>query len=692
MRRLLYAFWLLASAASAQGDAVSPFVAGMAALEAGDPAEAVRLLAEVVATSPGYADAHYGLALAYAAGRPPDEREVARHLDAALRLDPDNARYLEVRLEALRRVLPENRAFSVSDTRRPALARRILALDPASALAHEELALRAFGEFGWRRSLAQRAGGWDPASTRGNSGAANRALARAAEHIEAALRTDPGNARAHHLRLRVHAYAGNDEALAEAARAFAVVHPADPAAALYLGLAAYRRHDTEAADRHFDAALAAFPAGERAAFEDLARFLGETEQAASAADPAAFAERYWRARDPRLLSPQNERRLEHYARLALADLLFADPLSGRRGWDTPRGEVVVRYGLPDADGSWLANNVLARDFGAYERWAYDPADGDDGFTILFEDAFRSGDYDFPSSAAGEDEATRVRSLFRRQPERYVYRPPTRVPFPSLAATFKGEGGQTDLVVPFGIPLAGEMPVGAPLGVEAGVFLLDAEASVAAEARQRIARLDAGAVHRTDDDLLWAGGLGVAAPPGGYTLAVEFEQRHTGALGLYRAPVVLPDYTGGGLRLSSLLLALLVEEGDGPPGAGRIRRGPFVIQPAPAARFAAGEAVYLYAEVYGLTRRDARTSYAVEAVLRPADEEGALERAARFLFGRPSPSGVSVRFDAAGTASDERQYVILDTAGQPAGAYVLTLRFTDRHTGATAEATHPLDLY
>lgn len=694
---LLLAGLLVGASARAQGEGVSPYLAGMAALEEGDRAEAARLLAEAVAETPDDPAAHYGLALAFAAGEPPDEREVARHLDAALRLDPENARFLEARLAALRRVLPENRAFSLSDTRRPALARRILALDPTSVLAHEELALRAFGEFGWRRALAQRAGGWDPESTRGNSGAANRARARAAEHLDAALRADPANARVHRLRLRLHAAAGDDAGLAEAAYAFAAARPADPAGALALGLAAYRRHDVGAAARHFAAALATLPPDERVPLESLDRFLDEGERADFGADSAGFTDRYWRTRDPRLLSDENERRLEHYARLALADLLYADPFRGERGWETPRGEVVVRYGLPDRDGRWLENNILARDFGAYERWVYaDSPEGDDGFSILFGDDFRSGDYDFPSSAAGEDESTRVRSLFRRQPERFVYRPAARVPFPSLVATFKGAGGRTALVVPYGVPLERGTLDGALLNVDGGAFLLDAEAEVVAEARHHVVRLDAAGARRTDSAVLWTGGLTLDAPPGGYTLAVEFERARTGTgsetVGIHREPVVLPDYAGPGLCLSSLLPALLVEEAEGLVGVGRLRRGPFVIQPAPDARFAAGEPVYLYAEVYGLTLRDGRAHYAVEAVLRPADEAGALTRAARFLLGRRTPTGVAVRFDAGGSVPDDAQYVILDTAGQPPGSYILTLRFSDHHTGDTVEAAHRLDLY
>src|SRR5690606_10408758 len=162
MRRLAYVLALIAPAALAQRG-VSPYVAGVAALGVADYEEAARQLEAAVHADPRDAEAHYALAQVHAADSPlRDERAVLRHLDRALRLDPYNARFLEARLDALRRTSPEEKAFSMTDTRRPALARRILELDATSALAHEELALSAFLEFDWRRQLAGRAGGWDP--------------------------------------------------------------------------------------------------------------------------------------------------------------------------------------------------------------------------------------------------------------------------------------------------------------------------------------------------------------------------------------------------------------------------------------------------------------------------------------------------------------------------------------------------
>ncbi|HYE96997.1 MAG TPA: GWxTD domain-containing protein [Rubricoccaceae bacterium] len=688
--------WATVSAAQPapvdEGDAA--YAAGLDALRAAQYDEAARLFAEAAARNPRHAGAHYGLGLAYAADSPVhDEARAARALDRALRIDPDNAAILAARLDAFRRTTGEHRAFSASDTRRLALADRLLDLDPASALGHEERALHHFLEFEWRRGLANRQGGWDPQASRGPSGAANRARARAEEHLALALAADPARASAHRLRVRLRAAARDDAALLDAARAAFAARPTDPEAGLYLGLAAYRTGDLVTAEAHFTSSLARLSPEERAAFEDLSRFLTEEERAAYAADSADFADRFWRARDPRLLTGHNERLLEHYARLVLADLLFTDPRAERPGWATPRGEVFVRYGPPEQEFDWMATDFVAKDFGAFERWSY----GD--FSLLFEDAFRSGDYDFWSSAAGEDDATRARSLFRRMPERFVYRPAERqVAFPFLTAAFKGERGGVDLLVPYGVPLRppgdpGEREPSAAMtgfGLESGAFLLGPDGAVVADARRTAHRARPVSAARYAGFHLWADGFSLTAEPGAYTLAVEFEQEASRTVGLARAAVTLPSFPEGRLALSDLLPGTLVEE-HAEGGQGRLVRRGFTIAPAPWTVFRPEDPLYLYFEVYGLALEGDRTRYEVDATLKPQERPGPLARVARRLFGRRAPSGVAVRFDASGPTPDEGQYVLLDTSGQRAGPYLLTLRIHDRVSGQTVEVTRPLQL-
>lgn len=673
MRCCLLIFAVLmpvAALAQPRGGADGPLAEAVAAYEEGAFDEAAALLTEVVARDRRHAEANHLLALLYLDGPLHDERLARRHAERAVAADPQNPRYLETRLRQLQHELSEERAFSMADSRRATLARRILALDSTSAPAHEERALAYFLEFDWRRSLADRRGGWDTDAERGMSGAANRALRRSRDHLARALNTKPDRATAHRLRLRTHAAARDDAGLLAAAREMKAARPADPDADLFLGLAFYRSGQIASADTTFARALAAMPEPQRHAFESVALLLGRDEADAFAADSAAVTRRFWERNDPRLLTTQNERKLEHIARLALADLLFTDTQAGRRGWESTKGEVAVRYGLPRTEVTWLSNDVVARDFSRYNRWVYED------FTLLFEDAFRDGDYEFWSSAKGEDEVTRARSLMNRMPERFEYAPPARVGFPFLATTFRGERGGVDVLVRYGVPVEKE---GASAGLRSGAFLLDADGRIVEERRRTDRTIRSADVRTYDDARLWTSGFALQAAPGAYELAVEFEQGAGGPLGFRREPLVLPDYATGTFGASDLLLAYAVEEADGIATGGTVRNG-FHIEPAPWGVFATDQPVFLYFEGYALTPADdGFNRYAVEVALRPKDTATGLARWARDLFGSRE-RGVAVEFEGSARGPDLSEYVVLDASRQAPGPYVLTLRLRDRVTG------------
>lgn len=682
MRRALPILALLlgpAALAQSQGRTTAePLAQATVAYEHGDLDGAAALLTDVVARDRRNAEAHHLLALVYSDGAERDDRLARRHIQRALAAEPDNVRFLETRLRLYQRELSEERAFSMTDGRRAALARKILVLDPESAVAHEERALGYFLEFDWRRGLAERRGGWDTTATRGMSGAANRALGRTHDHLRAALAAEPARASAHRLALRSRAAAGDDTGLLAAARQMHAARPDDPDADLFLGLGLFRTGHVATADSAFSRALDAMPDAQRRVFESIRDLLTADEMESFEADSAAFAAEFWQRRDPRLLSPQNERRLEHLARLALADLLFTDTQSGRRGWETTKGEVVIRYGLPEAEVTWLGNDIVSKNFSRYNRWSY----GD--FTLLFEDAFRDGDYEFWSSAAGEDEVTRARGLMNRLPERFDYAPAERVDFPFVAATFRGEEGGTDVVVRYGVPVTQR----AKPDLKSGVLLLDAQGEIRAE--QRRTDTAAGAFHAHEDVILWTDGFELSAAPGAYELAVEFEQRGRGTIGFRREPLLLPDYAPGVFTVSGLLLAYAVEDAEG-AAVGRIERNGLHIEPAPWGVFAATQPIYLYVEGYGLTPADdGYNRYAVRVTLRPKQTATGLAKLVDDFLGRRA-DGVAVEFEGSARGRDLGEYVLLDASTQPPGSYELTLRLRDRVTGEALIRTADLFL-
>ena len=171
----------------------------------------------------------------------------------------------------------------------------------------------------------------------------------------------------------------------------------------------------------------------KAAYDDIEFLMPEDEKKAYRDDPTVYSARYWTSKDPRYLTPYNERKLEHYSRLTYADLLYGSPDLKLRGWDTQRGQIMVRYGppksdvvlMPRSDGIFSARETLvgaivstvngtdtqdspalgrsiegAQSFGniystareafeemnAYNIWEYGP------FRFVFEDPFRNGEY------------------------------------------------------------------------------------------------------------------------------------------------------------------------------------------------------------------------------------------------------------------------------------------------------------
>jgi len=55
---------------------------------------------------------------------------------------------------------------------------------------------------------------------------------------------------------------------------------------------------------------------------------------------------WWNEHDLDPVTPVCEQMLEYWKRMTLAELLYGDPSQGLKGWNTPRGEILVRYGAP----------------------------------------------------------------------------------------------------------------------------------------------------------------------------------------------------------------------------------------------------------------------------------------------------------------------------------------------------------
>ncbi len=552
---------------------------------------------------------------------------------------------------------------------------------------------------------------------------ANAAYETATAHLRTALRADPRRRSVYNHIVRLALISGRWDTAAPDLREMYVQFPTDPEMWLYTGLAAQRTGRYDDADAAFTEALRLMPEDERGVFTDLALILPPDEVSTYRADPDAFAQRYWTSRDPRFLNGVNERRTEHYARLVEADLLYRSDALGRPGWTTERGLLHVRYGPPDTDiiidGSFAqaletfqadeifgvrgSDGIIAtpQNVGVSEAeqsanrfnvWTYA-----DGLRLAFEDPNRNGQfrlYSPPAYAyalssarnpARMDFVTIARQAVRETPERYTYVAPGRqVELPYRVTAFKGDGARTDLYVNYGIPLSEDAARtgDVDLTIQTGAFLVGAGRDLLAEHRRTIYGLRAAQIVPFAATRLWTATEPLEAPPGPNEVSVEFETAGGGASAVQRRAVDVPDFSRPGLLMSDVMLAYAID----PAGAavpGRVQRGGVSILAAPWGVFAAGQPVYLYAEVYGLTPSGGRTDFEIEARLVPKDGSTGLRRLGRRLFGGRE-SGVASTAEAQGTATDDSADLRLSTEGQPPGLYTLTVTVRDRTTGATAD--------
>jgi GWxTD domain-containing protein len=134
-------------------------------------------------------------------------------------------------------------------------------------------------------------------------------------------------------------------------------------------------------------------------------------------------EDFWSNSDPLLLTDYNERLLEHYSRVAYSNLKFSVPESGISGWESDRGEILIRYGEP-------VNKIRFRPFisaGARtslmlktDVWLYEDK------VLGFVDEYWTGNFRFSTPAPGSRHISQfagdtdffVYDLRRNDPESY----------------------------------------------------------------------------------------------------------------------------------------------------------------------------------------------------------------------------------------------------------------------------------
>jgi GWxTD domain-containing protein len=401
---------------------------------------------------------------------------------------------------------------------------------------------------------------------------------------------------------------------------------------------------------------------------------------------AEFTRRFWSESDPDPTTRTNEARVEYWARVAHAVLLFSDPWSPH--WDM-RAELYTRYGSPEHVGYPPAGIPLARRPNTRDNLFSDGMNGVRyigdadpmwypmhtqiwdyprlGMSVVLEDLAISGNYELPRDPYRDtdpvpDPAALARNgLLATNGGRAAFKalPPGVQPLEvnGLVSTFEGERGPR-LLAHVAVPASPDQAL-----VAECVVIDSSEREVARSSR-------ALSASRCDPVELRAGDFAFDLPAGSYRLGLSVSEGDS-ARGVLRVQHDLAAVSG---RVTMSDVVLLCGPLDVSPLPGAVR-----LDPNLDARIGAEEPLLAYFEVYHLQPDAAgETRFEYEYKVEPlrADTRPWFRR----LFSRQWSDQITVKSSEQGIGPTRRQYVTVPAQSLPPGRYRLEITIHDRVAG------------
>ena len=439
-------------------------------------------------------------------------------------------------------------------------------------------------------------------------------------------------------------------------------YPDDKNALLFCGLAAYQIGEFNDSHEYYQRALDLMSAEERELLESIDLLVPQEEHASrdttQTIDELLEREMFWKHQDPLYLSDFNERKMEHFGRIAYSNLRFRRFLDNVEGWQTDMGKTYIKFGryrrrVTTYKGTWDSENLL--NVAAVRRsshilstmmefWYYE------NFQIKFcgttddiwhfcggslygisqrlpigASAYREYGFGakyplfamvaakFPKSAMRRTVAPFLRhipqeashQILKKMEQRfvdpYLYR---KYSLPYQVAAFE-ERDSVRVELSYMIPkdrLAENFETG-QVSFWDGVFFFNEQWNDMYNDRQsgtftlppRKPAQNAAARHRNDHLLV---SRQVSVPQGRYHFSVEFMDETSGLIGMVRdqKPFMYAPET---FHLSDLLVGSDIQAKKALPES----RDDLLITPNPVRTFSPSEPVFIYLELYDLQRDD-----------------------------------------------------------------------------------------
>ena len=463
---------------------------------------------------------------------------------------------------------------------------------------------------------------------------------------------------------------------------------------LFIGLGYAELGEHDIANAHYQRVLELMDPDDRISFESFLYLKPEFDKSFLGYRQSFKPDRseiYWDIKDPFYLTLFNERRLEHYGRIAEANLRFSDPSEGIDGWKTLRGYFWIRFGKPIRIKKIWESLIPPT---IWQKWEYE----DFSFTIM--QSFKG------SKKVWSISEREILPLINKYLDYYRFKPKGELfNVTTDIICFRGSDGYTDVKVFYEIPVDKftlEQDVDSLSGeVQHGVFAFYKDNERYNIENKLIYQEVDKTCFSVNSDTLSSDSLkylvlsnSFEAPPLNYLIGVEALDEKTGNTGTNRITLKIDNFRiTNNLTVSGILVAhkasiIDVDE--------TFSKDNISFTANPSHIFGPGKPIHIYFEIYNLYIEDERAQnhYKLEYMIKPViEEEGKIKSFFKklVLLGRKEES-VSISTEYKGVGTTQHHPITISHNITKPGEYNLAVRVTDLISGMATERMTPIWIY
>ncbi len=408
---------------------------------------------------------------------------------------------------------------------------------------------------------------------------------------------------------------------------------------------------------------------------------------------------FWQVSDPLFLTDYNERLLEHYSRVTYSNLKFSVENLNVVGWDSNRGETVIRYGepvkrvryRPYINAGGRTKLMLKTDF-----WYYKDK------VLGFVDEYWNENYRFSSPRTGSRHLSQfpgdadffMNELRRTEPESYEPRfegPVIEVPF-NIAQFKKLDNDSTistQVYINYALPSTSKItPYDKyPNAHKYGIFFIKNDSPIETKTVSRLLDLD----YKRDLNLSLSekykiNSLPVNLPPDSGYLGFEIIRDSDHGVFTSRTKFKVREFNDIDLSISDIILASEINK----QYELAIKRGELNVLPNPLNAFSSISQIFIYYEVYNLSSDESGVSkFEQRITLSKAEEESGIENIFNSILGviglNQNENKITLSTEYQTYENNTPVYLQLDMSKYEKGEYNLNIEIEDLISGREASS-------